>query len=314
MIELSFVVIAYNEEENIAKAILSIMSLHKLPEFEIVIVNDGSSDRTSTEAQLLSQAIQEIRVINFESNRGRGAARSAGLAATKGEKIAFIDADVVLPSDWWIQTSAGLLGADACGGIAVPDGDVAFVHRILDLRPRVRPHTTPVTGSNALFKRSVFNEVSFDEHKRNGEDVDLGHQMKAAGLIATSIPWLIVEHSEKKSFRSSLNWLYESGIGAANQFVERKVWRVPDIATLSFLLVVVSATGLGWSTNAWLGILLALIFLLASSAAQMASKFQYKPNVLKFLAGIAVQSTLLFSYFTGRTIGFLLQKMVRKNA
>jgi glycosyltransferase involved in cell wall biosynthesis len=313
MIELSFVVIAYNEEKNLAKAVSSIKSLHQLPQFEIVIVNDGSTDKTSIEAQLLSQELQEIRVINFESNCGRGAARSAGLAATEGATIAFIDADVVLPVDWWIQTSAGLLSADACGGVAVPDGDVAFVHRILDLRPRIRPHTTAVTGCNGLFKRSVFNKVWFDETKRNGEDVDLGHQMKAAGLIATSIPWLIVEHSEKKSFRNSLSWLYESGIGAAHQFVEHKIWRVPDLATLSFVLVVISATGLWLSTSAWLGILLALIFLLASSAAQMVWKFHYKPNAIKFLAGIAVQSTLLLSYFAGRTVGFLVHKKVRKD-
>lgn len=314
MIDVSFVVIAYNEEENIAKAISSIISLHKLPEFEIVIVNDGSTDKTKLEAQRLSHAIQEIRVINFESNRGRGAARSAGLAATKGGKIAFIDADVVLPSDWWIQTSEGLLGADACGGIAVPDGDVAFVQRLLDLRPRVRPHTTSVTGSNGLFRRAVFIEVSFDENKRNGEDVDLARQMQEAGLTARSIPWLLVQHNEQKSFSESLRWLYESGTGAANQFSDSKIWRVPDLATLAYVLVILFATALSLSTSVWIGVLLFLLFLLSSSAAQMAGKFYYQPNVLKFLGGIVVQSTLLCSYFVGRTVGFLFEEKSRKNA
>lgn len=313
MIDLSFVVIAYNEGENIAKAITSIKSLHQLPIFEIVIVNDGSTDNTFTEAQNLSEKMHEIRIINFESNRGRGAARSAGLAATEGRMIAFVDADIVLPEDWWIHTSACLSSADACGGIAVPDGDVAFVHRTFDLRPKVRPHTTAVTGSNGLFRRTVFSKVSFDENKRNGEDVDLGSQMQAAGLTATSIPWLIVQHNEQKSFVRSLAWLYESGTGAAYQYAERKVWRIPDLATLVFVLVIVVATYLSLSTSPWLGLLLVLLFLLASSATLMISKFHYKPNGLKFVGGISVQSLLLFSYFAGRTVGFLARKKALQN-
>ena len=309
MIEVSFVVIARNEESNIAGAVLSIASLHQLPAFEIVIVNDGSTDNTSAQVESLAREIQEIRLLSFQVNRGRGAARSAGLAASKGRLIAFIDADIVLPLDWWIQTSASILSSDACGGIAVPDGEVSFVHRALSLKPRVRPHATSVTGSNGLFRRAVFDVVSFDEDKRNGEDVDLGYRMEAAGLTSISIPWLVVQHNENKSFLESLLWLYESGVGAANQFVERKIWRIPDFATLAFVLVASLAAGLSVTLGSWFWLSVILFFLLTVSAIHMRGKFLDQLNSIKFLAAIVVQSILFFSYFSGRTLGFLLQKI-----
>jgi glycosyltransferase involved in cell wall biosynthesis len=310
MIDLSFVVIAYNEEPNILAAISSITSLHRLPSFEIVIVDDGSTDNTYLVAQHLRTRYEAIHVINFESNRGRGAARAAGLAATRGKMIAFVDADIVLPPDWWIQASEVLNTADACGGIAVPDGDVAFVHRIFQLKPRVRPHSTTVTGSNGLFRRTVFNEVSFDEDKRNGEDVDLGNRMREAGLTATSIPGLIVQHRELKSFAESLRWLFESGTGAANQFLERKIWRIPDLATLVFAGTTILSATLTLITGTWAWLFSIPLILLVISAAQMIVKFHYMPSVMNFIGGVCVHATLLLSYFAGRTVGFVLQKKV----
>ncbi|HEX8762642.1 MAG TPA: glycosyltransferase [Candidatus Saccharimonadales bacterium] len=171
----SFVVIAYNEQRSIERTVRAILAQNGLEEFEIIVVNDGSRDQTLEIVQRLGVEDSHIRVID-QPNKGRGAARAAGVAAAKGGYIAFVDADIVLPADWLTRCLPYLKdqGYDACAGTALPDGDVSFVHRITEMEPKLAAQTTTVTGSNGLFKRSVFDKVSYDASKRNGEDVALG--------------------------------------------------------------------------------------------------------------------------------------------
>lgn len=86
---------AYNEEGN-AKA--SILNAKKVLEktvktWEIIVVNDGSKDRTKEIAENLSKKDKRIRVISHEQNRGYGAAFKSGLYNSKYDWITFTDID-----------------------------------------------------------------------------------------------------------------------------------------------------------------------------------------------------------------------------
>ncbi len=87
---------AYNEEENIestveqATDVLSSLDI----EYEIIVVNDGSSDRTGEIAERLSLTDPRIRVINHDPNQGYGAAVWSGIQAARYEYVFFTDADL----------------------------------------------------------------------------------------------------------------------------------------------------------------------------------------------------------------------------
>lgn len=89
----------FNEELNIARAITSLTAVldgalkTQLGEFEIIVVNDGSSDRTGSIVGELAAADPRLRLISFESNQGYGAAVLTGLAAAKMELVFFSDSD-----------------------------------------------------------------------------------------------------------------------------------------------------------------------------------------------------------------------------
>ncbi|AHF79945.1 dolichol-phosphate mannosyltransferase [Thermococcus paralvinellae] len=75
---------AYNEEKRIGKV------LQRMPEFvdEVIVVDDGSKDRTSEVARKFG-----VKVIRLEQNQGKGKAMSEGIKAASGDIIVFIDAD-----------------------------------------------------------------------------------------------------------------------------------------------------------------------------------------------------------------------------
>lgn len=91
---LSFVFPAFDEEGNIELLLDSVLALApKLePDFEVVVVDDGSRDRT---AELVEQRRSErLRLVRHPSNRGYGAALRSGLREARGELVFFSDADL----------------------------------------------------------------------------------------------------------------------------------------------------------------------------------------------------------------------------
>ena len=85
----------YNEEGNIEKVTLSTKKvLEKLAtQWEIVIVNDGSTDRTKEISEDLSRGDSRIKVISHDPNRGYGGALKTGFSEAKYEWVAFMDSD-----------------------------------------------------------------------------------------------------------------------------------------------------------------------------------------------------------------------------
>src|SRR4029077_2365310 len=89
----SVVVPAYNEEKNLPLALASLLN-QELKDFELIVVDNGSTDETPVIAKKLG-----ARVIG-ENRRGVAHARQAGFLSSKGGIIATTDADTVVPPDW----------------------------------------------------------------------------------------------------------------------------------------------------------------------------------------------------------------------
>jgi len=97
--EISIVIPAYNEEKRIEKTLKKIYEYFKEKgvEFEIIIVDDGSKDKTVEIVERFSLDKKEIRILKHEKNMGKGAAVKTGILNAKGELILFTDADLSTP-------------------------------------------------------------------------------------------------------------------------------------------------------------------------------------------------------------------------
>ena len=95
--DLSIVVPCYNEEGNVELFYEEVQKVFKGKKikYEIVFVNDGSSDNTLDRlTNIVDQKKQNIKVINFSRNFGKEAAMYAGLKESEGELVTIIDADL----------------------------------------------------------------------------------------------------------------------------------------------------------------------------------------------------------------------------
>jgi len=92
---LSFVYPAYNEEANIETTVRSTAEVGAslLSDYEIVVVNDGSKDRTGVILEALQREIPQLRVVDHVTNRGYGAAVKSGFAAAEKDLVFFSDSD-----------------------------------------------------------------------------------------------------------------------------------------------------------------------------------------------------------------------------
>jgi hypothetical protein len=300
----SFIVIAYNESANIARTIAAITALEDLDEHEIIVVNDGSRDNTAQIVANIATQNPSVRLIDLGENRGRGYARSAGISAARGGLIATVDADIILPPNWLTRTRTALLDHDAVGGVAVPDGDVAYICKRFKLVPRVVRGTTTVTGNNGLYRRAVFDVARFDPALREGEDSALNYAMKRRGLSSATVPGLLVEHHENKTLGASLKFMFDVGSGATRQLVTYRDVRQPDLVTGAFAGAVTLGLFAAAREHRLLGAAIPVGFVLAASAQHVRSRFETPRSHWRGVGpAIAVDGAMLMAYFAGRFFG-----------
>jgi glycosyltransferase involved in cell wall biosynthesis len=111
----SVVVPAYNAERTLKASVDSILA-QDFRDFEIIVVNDGSSDSTKA---ILAAYDSQIQVID-QNNRGAPAARNAGVSAASGKFIAFLDADDLWSPDKLTQ-SVGAMAANPSASLVFSD-------------------------------------------------------------------------------------------------------------------------------------------------------------------------------------------------
>lgn len=183
----SVVIPAYNAAWCIRKAIDSVLT-QDFRDFELIVVNDGSTDDT---AAVLAAYGSAIRVIH-KPNGGLSSARNAGIAAAQGEFVAFLDAD-----DWWLPgklakqmawmlAHAELGFTSTAARVEAPDGRLLNVWACARWEDSFLVHLfasnadVAGSGSAVIARRALFEEIGgFDESLRSLEDIDMWMRLAA---------------------------------------------------------------------------------------------------------------------------------------
>lgn len=196
--KISVVVPAHNEEKSLPATIQALLK-QDYPDFEIIVVNNASADRTAEVAQSFGD---RVKLVN-ESRKGLLWAREAGRKAASGEIIANIDADCLPESDW-LSRGARHFNDEKVSAVSGPydyyDGGFVFRYvslftvqtvywsaaRIIQL-PGIRKGAVMIGGNNlirasALEKAGGYNTaLAF-----YGEDTDTAKRVARFGRVVFS--------------------------------------------------------------------------------------------------------------------------------
>ncbi len=190
---ISFIVPVYNVRDYLSDCLDSLLA-QTYKNYEIVIVNDCSSDGSDELALDYAEKHSCIRVVSHEENRGLAAARNTGISAANGSYVAFVDSDDYLSSSYLEDLHANAIkwGADisVCGrylvyetssGIKlVEDAQHAFsyepLNNIRGLRALNSYRAFDMSMCSKLIKKSLFAGIKFPEGELC-EDYYVCHQI-----------------------------------------------------------------------------------------------------------------------------------------
>lgn len=131
-VDLSIVIPAYNEEARIGRAILAAKKYlrERAIKGEIIVVDDGSKDKTAFEAKKFVSQNPPVRIIRLSKNTRKGGAVKRGILEGEGEIIAFMDADLSTPPEEFDKLLPGFReGFDVVIGSRATEGSKLEKHQ-----------------------------------------------------------------------------------------------------------------------------------------------------------------------------------------
>ena len=190
----SVIVPAHDAAATIGRTLAGLAAQEVDGEFEVIVVDDGSSDATARLAQEAGAT-----VVRHERAVGPGASRNAGVAAATAPALAFTDADCAPAPGWLAAGLAALEGAGLVQGRVEPRPDVPVGH--FDKTLWVTRAWGLFESANLFVRRDVFELVGgFDDGLLElagahfGEDVVFGWRARRAGVETAFCDEALVHH------------------------------------------------------------------------------------------------------------------------
>ena len=250
----SAVVPAYNAERYLAQTLGALIT-QSYANVEIIVVDDGSEDKTLQIAQTIAREYSQVRVFH-QSNQGVAAARNRGIAEARGEFIALVDADDIWHPDAVAKLAHCLSNADALTGVAYgwsvtidehgsPDGDFCCSTITGNVLRTLLCHNFIGTASATMIRRQCFAKVGgYDPHFRAAglegcEDWDLYLRI-AQYYQFTVVPEFLFSYRRAWNSMSANAHAMAKSHGYLLEKVKRRHSRTPrvfyQISTSSFYL------------------------------------------------------------------------------
>jgi O-antigen biosynthesis protein len=222
--KVSVVVCTYNNEATLRDCFDGLRAL-EYPDYEVIVVNDGSTDRTDEIAGEYS-----FRLFSTE-NRGLANARNTGLRAATGEIVAYIDADA-RPDPHWLAHLATAFQKGShvgIGGPNIPPSGCTDIEECVASAPGGPIHVLlsddtaeHIPGCNMAFRKWSLDAIGgFDPQFRiAGDDVDICWRLQEQGWTVGFSPGAVVWHHRRGRVSGYLKQQFE--YGKAEALLERK--------------------------------------------------------------------------------------------
>ncbi|MEZ5551067.1 MAG: poly-beta-1,6-N-acetyl-D-glucosamine synthase [Pseudomonadales bacterium] len=219
----SFIVPCHNEMENIEETVRSLLA-QDYPEFEIIVINDASSDETGAILDRLAAAHPQVRVVHFASNQGKAMGLRVGSLTARHDVLVCLDGDALLTpqSTRWLAHHFALwprVGAvtgnprvrnrtTLLGRIQV--GEFSSIIGLLKRAQRIYGRVFTVSGVVAAFRKVAVHQVDYWGLNVMTEDIDISWRLQLnhwdIRYEPNALCWILMPETFGGLWRQRLRW------------------------------------------------------------------------------------------------------------
>lgn len=218
----SVVLPARNEEEHVGEQLAALADQTYTGDWEVVFVDDGSTDGTLEVVDGWADSLPGLRVIALGERKGINGARNFGVRAAKGDFLAFCDGDDVVDPGWLEGLVAAAGDSELVGGLTDHD----LLNTPLQLtwcpwggkRSVISPYDflPYASGGNLGVWSAIAREFPWDEDFRYGAaDVEFEWRVQLAGGRIVEAPDAVMHRRLRPTLRSTIGQAYSYGKGNA---------------------------------------------------------------------------------------------------
>lgn len=220
----SFIIPVYNRPQEIKELLDSFVNLNYKDPFEIVIIEDGS---TNTSEQIAKSFKTKLKIsYYFKENSGPGDSRNYGMARAKGNYFIILDSDCILPKKYlnFVEDSLTMDFTPCFGGPDAAHPNFTNLQKAINFSMTSFITTGGIRGgkkNNKSFEPRSFNMgISKEAFERSGgfgnihpgEDPDLSLRLRKLGYMTKLIPEAFVYHKRRISWSKFYSQVYKFGL------------------------------------------------------------------------------------------------------
>jgi biofilm PGA synthesis N-glycosyltransferase PgaC len=245
----SILIPCHNEERHIEETIMKLLKLD-YPNYEIIPIDDGSTDGTACMLHALSKKYEKVRAVYLRENQGKGAALNIGCLAAKGNLVLTIDADAYLDSRalkwmaWHFETfprvgaitgNPRVLNRTTLLG-KIQTGEYASIIGLIKRTQRILGKVLTVSGVIAAFRKQALLSAGLWDKDMVTEDIDITWKLEKqfwdVRYEPRAVCWVLVPETVKGLWRQRLRWA-QGGIEVLKKhfniwqdWKQRRLWPV----------------------------------------------------------------------------------------
>jgi biofilm PGA synthesis N-glycosyltransferase PgaC len=306
----AIVVPCHNEAHNIRDTVESLLKVN-YPDYEIVLVNDGSTDETQDIIEGLATIHDNIRVVRFPRNQGKAMALSMGAMVTPCEYIVAIDGDALLDSHAVTWIMYHLLTGNRVGAVTgnprirtrstllgkIQVGEFSSIIGMLKRCQRIYGRVFTVSGVVSGFRKTALHRVGYWDLDMVTEDIDVSWKLQLdhwdIRYEPNALCWILMPETLRGLWRQRLRWA-QGGVqvlfkyfGNLLSWRKRRMWMV----YLELLL-----------SMSWAYIMFTIIFLWLLEQVVTLPGGVHIPSLIPGWAGVVLAFTCLLQFLVSLVI------------
>jgi len=206
---ISVIVCTCNGAQTLPACLKSLCALN-YPDYEVLVIDDGSGDRTAE----IAQSFEQVRY-HHQAHAGLSVARNLGMQTASGTLLAYTDDDCMAHADWLLHLSHAFadLSVVAAGGPNIPPPPRTTIERVVAAAPGAPAHVLlddteaeHLPGCNLVIRKEALEKIGGfrAEFMAAGDDVDVCWRLREAGGRLIFVPGAMVWHHRRFTIQAYL--------------------------------------------------------------------------------------------------------------